>query len=285
MRRFIVLAGAALSSIALVGFLAGRRLFSTWGVVPIEGQLTLPGDDLVPEPTMSDTRGITIDAPPSAVWPWLAQLGFGRGGWYSYDAMDMKGSSADTILTEHQALAVGDTVPTDPHGGFEVRVLEPERALVLVVDNEIVARRPDQARINAVSTPGLAASGRFMQASMPPEFAVSWAIVLQPLAGGRTRLIERVRAVYGSTTRGTRAFAPLLGFGVFLMTRRQMLGLAARATRYAADPLAQVPATTPAVAARQDGVVADVVPIVPVRKGRATANGHVPDLAESAPAP
>ena len=173
---------------------------------------------------------------------------FGRGGWYSYDAMDMKGRSADTILPEHQALAVGDIVPTDPNGGFEVRVLEPERALVLFVDNEIVARRPSEARIDAASTPGLAASGRFMQVSMPPEFAVSWAIVLQPLDGGRTRLIERVRAAYGSTTRGTRAFGPMLGFGVFLMTRRQMLGIAERAQRYAADPLASLaasPATTP----------------------------------------
>ncbi len=95
------------------------------------------------------------------------------------------------------------------------------------------------------STPGLAASGRFMQASMPPEFAVSWAIVLQPLDGGRTRLIERVRAKYGSETRGSRAFGPALGFGVFLMTRRQMIGLAERARRYAADPLAATAATAP----------------------------------------
>ena len=126
MRRFIVIVGAASSALAIAGFAAGRHLFSTWGIVPIEGELTLPGDDLVPDVTMSDTRGITIDAPPSAVWPWLLQLGFGRGGWYSYDAMDMQGRSADAILPEHQALAVGDIVPTDPNGGFEVKALEPD---------------------------------------------------------------------------------------------------------------------------------------------------------------
>ncbi len=291
MRRFIVIVGAASSALAIAGFAAGRHLFSTWGIVPIEGELTLPGDDLVPDVTMSDTRGITIDAPPSAVWPWLLQLGFGRGGWYSYDAMDMKGRSTDTILPEHQALAVGDTVPTDPNGGFEVRILEPERALVLFVNSEIVARRTGEARVDAASTPGLAASGRFMQASMSPEFAVSWAIVLQPLDGGRTRLIERVRATYASTTRGTRAFGPMLGFGVFLMTRRQMLGLAARATRYAADPLAHVPTTTPAAATWLAGEpderhdLTDVVPAPPTREGPAPANGHAPDLAEATPAP
>lgn len=317
MRKFIVIAGAALSSIALVALVAGRRWFSSWGIAPIEGELTLPGDDLVPEPTMSDTRGLTIDAPPSAVWPWLAQLGFGRGGWYSYDAMDMKGRSAEMILPEHQALAVGDIVPTDPDGGFEVKVLEPERALVLLVDNAIVARRPEQARIGAVSSPGLAASGRFMQVSMPPEFAVSWAIVLQPLDGGRTRLIERVRAAYGATSRGTRAFGPMLGFGVFLMTRRQMLGIAERAQRYAADPLASLaasPATTPvdpsagheAAPARElstkarrrsraiatpppggldEGASNDVVPMLATREGPAPANGHATDLEDAAPAP
>jgi hypothetical protein len=224
----------------------------------------------------------------------LLQLGFGRGGWYSYDRMDMKGRSADSILPEHQTLAVGDIVPTDPNGGFEVKVIEPERALVLLVNNEIAARRTDRARIDAAATPGLAASGRFMQASMPPEFAVSWAIVLEPLEGGRTRLIERVRASYVSPTRGrrgTRALAPALGFGVFLMTRRQMLGLAARATRYAADPLAHVATMTPAAATwlagdpdeRHD--LTDVVPTPPTREGPAPANGHAPDLAEATPAP
>ena len=125
----------------------------------------------------------------------------------------MKGRSADAILPEYQALAVGDIIPTDPNGGFEVKVIEPERALVLLVNNEIVARRTDRVRIDAAATPGLAASGRFMQASMPPEFAVSWAMVLQPLEGGRTRLIERVRASYLSPVRGTRALAPAVGFG------------------------------------------------------------------------
>jgi hypothetical protein len=251
----------------------------------------LPGDDLVPDPTMSDTRGITIDAPPSAVWPWLLQLGFGRGGWYSYDAMDMKGRSADAILPEHQQLAVGDVVPTDPNGGFEVRVLEPEHAIVLYVDNEIVGRRTDRARLEVTSTPGLAASGRYMQRSMPPEFSVSWAFVLEHLDGGRTRLIERVRLAYGSSTRGTRALGPTLGFGVFLMTRRQMLGLAERATRYAADPLAHVATTTPAAATWLAGDVdpqhdlTDVVPTPPTREGPAPANGKLPDLKEATPAP
>ncbi len=160
---------------------------------------------------------------------------------------------------------------------------------MLFVNNEIVARRTDGARIDAASTPGLAASGRFMQASMPPEFAVSWAMVLEPLEGGRTRLIERVRASYGATTRGARAFGPMLAFGVFLMTRRQMLGLAERAMQFAADPLAHAPSTPPAATSLagdpdEQRDLTDVVPTPPTREGPAPANGHVPDLAEVTPA-
>src|SRR4029453_2498322 len=103
-------------------------------------------------------------------------------------------------------------VPTDPKGGFEVRAVEPERALVLFVDQDVVARRMEAEQGGEATPAGLAASGRFMKASVPPTFSVSWAIVLQPQDGGRTRLIERGRAPFGSATPGTRALAPMRGF-------------------------------------------------------------------------
>ena len=86
-----------------------------------------------------------------------------------------------------------------------------------------------------------------MAASMPPEFAVTWAIVLEPLDGGRTRLIERIRGSFGQATPGSRALGPLLGFGIFVMTQRQMLGIKARAERVALPwrVIAQRSATAP----------------------------------------
>ena len=203
----------------------------------------------------------------------------------------MKGRSADTILPEHQALAVGDIVPTDPNGGFEVRILEPERALVLFVDSEIVARRTDEARIDAASTPGLAASGRFMQASMPPEFAVSWAIVLQPLDGGRTRLIERVRATYASTTaRHTRLRADArlrrVPHDAPPDARPRSASHALRGGPAGPRPDDDTAAATWLAGEpdeRHD--LTDVVPAPPTREGPAPANGHAPDLAEATPAP
>ncbi len=224
-----VIVGSTIAAICWAGYYRTRRWWATWGVDSAERDRALPGDGLVPEPTMSDTRGITIAAPPSAVWPWIVQLGYGRGGWYSYDRVDMRGGSADEIRPEWQQLAVGDVVPTDPDGGFEVRALEPGRALVLTVDNELVARQRGMSTATDGVPVGLATSGRFMQASMPSEFAVSWAFVLEPLDGDRTRLIERVRGRFGQGTPATRALGPLLGFGVFLMTQRQMVGIRERA--------------------------------------------------------
>jgi hypothetical protein len=229
-RRVLVGAGVAVG-----GWMAVNRIAqwaAGWGVEPDLLHRSLPGDELVPQPSEVDTRSIVIDAPPGAVWPWLVQMGYGRGGWYSYDQLDMKGSSADTILPELQSLAVGDIVPTDPGGGFLVRTLEPGRALVLYADDEMLAGRRDRAgAARDHGTPGVAASGAFLSTGMPKEFAASWAFILEPLEGDRTRLVERLRTALGPPTLGSRALGPLMGFGIFVMMRRQMLGIRDRAER------------------------------------------------------
>ena len=91
----------------------------------LDADRALAGDDIVaPAPTI-ETRSIEIDAPPSDVWPWLVQMGYGRAGWYSYDSIDMAGGSTRRIVPEWQSLDVGDVVPTHPGGGFEVRAMLP----------------------------------------------------------------------------------------------------------------------------------------------------------------
>ena len=134
---------------------------------PARREKPLAGDDLVANPSAIETRAITIDAPPAAVWPWLVQMGFDRGGWYSYDQLDMRGTSAAKILPEHQALAVDDIVPTSPTTGFIVRQIEPGRALVLFSDTALVQHQAEEAmgavKDDARPVPaGLAASGTFL---------------------------------------------------------------------------------------------------------------------------
>lgn len=209
-----------------------RPWWHTWGVDPADAERALPGDDAIPDAPISDTRSLRVAAPPSAVWPWLLQMGYGRAGWYSYDAIDMKGSSAGRILPEQQALAVGDVVPTHPGGGFEVRAVEPEHALVLYLDAEMARAQAEAARSvgGTEETPAnLKAAGAFMANSQPEEFKASWTFVLEPESDGVTRLIERVRADFsGGEKRWSEVLRPLLGFGVFVMVRKQMLGIRRR---------------------------------------------------------
>lgn len=226
MRKTIVV-GAALGVAAGASAMAVRA-YRTWGVDPADTARPMPGDELVPEPSGTITRSIVIDASPGAIWPWLAQMGYGRGGWYSYDRLDMKGRSALEIKPEWQRLAVGDIVPTDPRGGFEAKVVEPSHALVMYTDTTLVeTQRGTDWRLPADEsvTAGLRLSGAMLQTT-PTQFKVSWAIVLDPIGEARTRLLERVRVRYdGPIGPGASVMSSLVGFGVFVMIRRQMLNL------------------------------------------------------------
>ena len=90
---------------------------------------------------------------------------------------------------------------------------------------------------------GLAASGAFLGRT-PQDFAASWAFVLVPLDGGRTRLIERFRVRFEAPAPTFRVIGPVMGFGVFVMVRRQLLGIKARAEITAVAPPVERPETT-----------------------------------------
>ena len=239
------------------------RTWRTWGVDPMDATRPLPGDDLVPTPTTIDTRAITIDAPPDAIWPWLVQMGFGRAGWYSYDKMDMRGKSADRIVQAWQTLEVGDIVPNSPDGGFAVRLVDQGRALVLYSDTALVASQAADAAKVAAATPsdrpdtpvGLAASGAILRQT-PQDFAASWAFALEPLDDGRTRLLERFRVRFGAGGPTFRVVSPAVGFGVFVMMQRQMVGIRERAQRTVVVAPSAIPTETP-VRAKTNGHEAD----------------------------
>ena len=133
----------------------------------VEKRRPLPIDSLVPEPIFTSTHAITVDAPPERVWPWIAQMGAGRAGWYSWDAIDNGGAPSRTrIVPELQSVARGDIMPAVPgaQDAFVVVAVDPPRDLVLTA--------PDGHG----------------------GIAVGWEHVLDPLSGGRTRLIVRGRA-------------------------------------------------------------------------------------------
>jgi len=140
---------------------------ATCTATTIEKRRPLPVDTLVPEPIFTSTHAITIDAPPEQVWPWIAQMGAGRAGWYSWDAIDNCGMpSATSILPTFQTVGNGDVMPAIPSAkdAFIVAAVDPPRDLVVTA--------PDGRGGNAVA----------------------WEHVLDPLQGGRTRLLVRGRA-------------------------------------------------------------------------------------------
>jgi hypothetical protein len=234
MRKFLFGLAALTGAAALMYRLVFRPWWKSWGVSPEESARVLPGDEVIPSASAGETRAITIEAAPSAVWPWLVQMGFGRAGWYSYDAIDMGSPSSKGIVPEYQDLKVGDLMPTHPAGGFVVKRLDPEAALVLYLDSKLVQQQAQKAKAEgAIAGPiNLRATGALMETSQPTEFAASWAFVLEELQGGRTRLMERFRVSFGETDKPwTKYTLPLMGFGVFVMMRQQMIGIKQRAEK------------------------------------------------------
>lgn len=178
-------------------------LFETWGATNDEAREPLAGDDLVANARLIATRAITIDAPPSAVFPWLRQMGFGRAGWYSYDWIDNLGRrSASTILSQWQDVSTGDVIPGGGPVGFEVALAEEPRAFVL----------------------SLARTG-----GITDRIVFTLAYELRD-RDGSTRLISRVRARV-DLPGGQLIERGLLGPGDGIMVRRQLLNVAARAAQ------------------------------------------------------
>jgi hypothetical protein len=242
-RTLLIALVSAVVTSAVVYFAFVRPRVRGWGLDPQEAELALPGDDLIPEPSHIETRGVTIAAPLAKVWPWLVQMGFGRAGWYSYDVLDNKGGSAEGILPEFQTLKAGDIMPTHPGGGFLVKVVEPEQALVLYTDTELVRSQAEQAKAEGTDelpTPGLKASGALLTTSYP-EIKASWAFYLQPDDGG-TRLIERFRAKTPGSGPATAVLGEIMGTGIVLMTRKQMLSIKERVERPEQGPIDETPA-------------------------------------------
>jgi hypothetical protein len=137
-KRTRAMAGTALA--AGLGSLAYplffRRWCLAWGARPDEVAGKLPGDELLADADVVSTRVITIDAPPAAIWPWLVQMGSGRGGVYTYDWIEnlfgLNMHSARQILPEYQDLKIGDELPLGPgRPAMRVAVFDPERTLTV----------------------------------------------------------------------------------------------------------------------------------------------------------
>jgi hypothetical protein len=179
-----------------------RQWCLAWGATTDEAARELPGDGLLADPDIVSTRAIWIDAPSRSIWPWLVQMGPGRGGAYTYDWIEnlcgLGMHSTDDILPQYQDLKVGDAQQLGARGPqLRVAVLEPERSMVLRSDD-----------------------GNWV-----------WAFSLVPAVLG-TRLISRNRIAVPGASRLVRAMTTyVMEPGSLIMERKMLLGLKQRAER------------------------------------------------------
>jgi len=202
------LAGRTIAVAAGAGALrAVRNLSLRWGATHDELSEILPGDDVLHPAHLISTRAIAIASGAADVWPWIAQLGQGRGGFYSYDALEnLVGChihSAEAIVDEWQRVVAGDDVRLHPDVALTVNSVEPGRALVL--------------------------RGAVPMGNVAPPYDMTWAFVLREQPDGSTRLLVRERYHYRAS------YAALIVEPVelvsFLMSHRMLLGIKRRAER------------------------------------------------------
>jgi hypothetical protein len=178
-----------------------RRWFRRWGTTEEDRARGMAGDPAIVHPTHSATHALTVDALPEDIWPWLVQMGYRRGGLYSYDWLDrlfgyLDGPSANRVLPEFQQLSTGDVIPLGRGQGFPVTAIEPYRTLVLSGTND--------------------------------GFQWVWQFGLYPLDEGRTRLVSRGTQRFANTI-STWLFMRIMEPAAFIMTRRMLLGVKQRA--------------------------------------------------------
>jgi hypothetical protein len=112
-----------------------RPWYSKWGIIGEESTMGLPGDELVPDPLGGYTQAISIRAPAASIWPWIAQVGQGKGGFYSYELLEnLVGCNIHNthrILPEYQDIKAGDVIVMHPKVPvIPVAIVEPGKTLV-----------------------------------------------------------------------------------------------------------------------------------------------------------
>jgi hypothetical protein len=206
--RARIIGGAALATgLAAASYpLLLRRRCLTWGATPDEVARGLPGDELLASPDILSTRAVTVDAPPSAIWPWLVQMGSARGGAYTYDWIEnlfgLGMHSANEVLAEFQDVKVGDEFRLGPNRPMmRVEVLDSERVFAF--------RLEDSTWV--------------------------WIFGLFPY-DGMTRLVSRNRIATPSASPPMRLFSLLfMEPGSLIMERKMLLGIKQRAERLARE--------------------------------------------------
>jgi hypothetical protein len=193
-----------------------------WGATDVEAREPLPGDEIIPAPVSQSTRAVTIHAPVERVWPWVVQMGQGRGGLYSYTWLEN--------LFGHDLHNAERIVPQWQHleGGDEFRLASAARYPTMA----LVVAAIEPYRLLLLRSPNVGSATR----APADEFGYTWAFVLRPIGATDTRFIARGRF------QGPRSLVLPTEFAQFVMERGMLRGLKQRAERIVAASGAAPPA-------------------------------------------
>jgi hypothetical protein len=181
-------------------FLRSRR--RRWGATDDEIDIAYSGDELIPEPKWTANHAISINATPEQVWPWIVQIGQGRGGFYSYQKIEnLAGCQVENtsrILQEHQHIQVGDPIKLHVEAPpMTVAVLEKPTAFVLY--------------------------GNPTEGDDSPVISTCWAFLLLEQTDGTTRLLSRTRYFHNDDFRSKLMGGPFLIEPISFVMERKML--------------------------------------------------------------
>jgi hypothetical protein len=186
-------------------FLCLRDMQMTWGATDEDVNRPMMGDELLVDPEMNATRAVEINATPEEIWPWIVQMGYGKGGFYGFDNLDNgRVPSVDSILLEHQDLQVGDSIAGGEYKGELFQILA-------VADMD----------------PGKEMLWVFLKGT--PWGGATWSWGLYPIDSERTRLVTRLRQKYDmSSFQGVVSWSMIDAIEI-LMMRTTMRGIKLRA--------------------------------------------------------
>lgn len=200
-------------------FLKGFR--SRWGMSQAELVHPFPADEFVPEPKSSFTHGVIIQAPASDVWPWIAQIGQGKGGFYSYEALEnitgLNIYNADKVLTQFQNPQLGDLVGFGPNDANPIVYCEAGKGMAIENCYDFDAKKPFDPKLSTPSN----------------ILHLTWLWYVEAIDAKTSRFISRNRVNYTATAKNNFMFNVLMEPVVFAMDRKMCLGIKKRAERLA----------------------------------------------------
>ena len=205
---------AILVMLAVAGYFIVRPRMLNWGATPIEIGRSMPGDELISAAGLITTRAISINTSPEKVWPWLVQMGQGRGGFYSYDWLEnligLDIHNSNRIVPELQDLKPGDLIPFWHGAGVNVVVVEPRHLLVLA---------------GTLNPPKEQAAGS-------GEVGGTWVFALDESKSQETKLVVRSRVAKFPPLWLSAVFMRVLEPAHFIMERKMLRGIKERAERF-----------------------------------------------------